>query len=201
MEDASASNVDWISPDDTNSKSKRDSIMQPSENVSLSQRIAKVLSVVVSFPTSAHIVSQACVLYLPPPAGQPPRFTIGRSKEVVQRLYLSVAPIYGPFLARIGALATWKDWNASCFWCSVCDLYDTFEHGADVRLGVLDIMDPRSLAPGSCFAHFVVPVSAALCPLPYSQGVAPAASRGCRSTGVWRRFDFPPHQNVPFWCP
>ncbi|THH03827.1 hypothetical protein EW145_g5973 [Phellinidium pouzarii] len=60
---------------------------------------------------SEHIAYKYLRPSLPPARPRPERFTMGRLRLTVQRLYLVIHPAYSTYFSRIIALATWKNKN------------------------------------------------------------------------------------------
>ncbi|TDL28663.1 hypothetical protein BD410DRAFT_781185 [Rickenella mellea] len=56
---------------------------------------------------------------LPPARPKPERFTIGRLRLTIERLYLVVEPAYWPFLTRMISLSTWQDRRKSALFCAL----------------------------------------------------------------------------------
>ncbi|KAJ7125590.1 hypothetical protein C8R43DRAFT_710389 [Mycena crocata] len=56
---------------------------------------------------------------LPPDPRTAPLFTLGRLRLTMQRLYLAIQPVYGPFFAALITLATWKNRQKSFIFCTV----------------------------------------------------------------------------------
>ncbi|EJD04135.1 uncharacterized protein FOMMEDRAFT_167388 [Fomitiporia mediterranea MF3/22] len=68
---------------------------------------------------SEYIAFSYLLPVLPQARPRPQRFTVGRLRIAIQRLYLVAHPAYGEFFFRLTRLATWRNRSVSALYCTL----------------------------------------------------------------------------------